>query len=105
MHKNSFRNIGCLLGFQLVCLVAFSQEITDASLTEKFRSYSRKAVQEKLFLHTDKEFYVAGEIVWFKIYYVNGVTHEPMHMSKIAYVEILNSNQEPVVQAKIALDP
>ena len=59
--------------------------------------------QEKLYIHTDKNFYLAGEIVWFKIYAVNGETHQPVNISKIAYVEILDRQSKPVLQAKIPL--
>ncbi|MEO5562090.1 MAG: hypothetical protein ABIR18_01620 [Chitinophagaceae bacterium] len=90
--------------FQLICCDAFSQQSTNGPIIEKFKSYSNTAIQEKLFLHTDKEFYIAGEIVWFKIYYVDGVSNLPMQMSKLAYAEVLNSNNEPVLQAKISLE-
>lgn len=59
--------------------------------------------QEKLYMHTDKSFYLAGEIMWFKIYAVNGETHHPVNISKIAYVEILDRQSKPVLQAKIFL--
>ncbi|MEI9947075.1 MAG: hypothetical protein WDN26_22985 [Chitinophagaceae bacterium] len=74
-------------------------------LIARFNSYNSIAVQEKLFLHTDKEFYIAGEILWFRIYYVDGATHRPLHLSKVAYVEIINEKNEPVSQAKISLQP
>ena len=41
--------------------------------------------------------------MWFKIYAVNGETHLPVNISKLAYVEILDRNSNPVVQAKISL--
>jgi len=88
-----------------LCSRVFSQQLTTASIIDQFRSYSEKAVQEKLFLHTDKEFYVAGEILWFKIYYTDGSYHKPMALSKVAYTEILNEKNEVVLQATIALVP
>ena len=58
---------------------------------------------EKIFVHTDKEFYVAGEIVWFKLYVVDAATHRQSALSKVAYVEIISNDQHPALQAKIAL--
>ncbi|MDP9229383.1 MAG: hypothetical protein M3O67_01775, partial [Bacteroidota bacterium] len=72
---------------------------------KKFELYSSKALQEKLFLHTDKDFYVAGEILWFKIYYADGGSHKPLDLSKVAYVEILNGVGKAELQAKISLEP
>jgi hypothetical protein len=80
-------------------------QVSEASFTDKFNNYSNRALQEKIFVHTDKEFYVAGEIVWFKVYYINGTTHKPLQLSKIAYVEIINEKNEPVSQSKVSLRP
>src|SRR5690349_14846833 len=59
---------------------------------------------ERIFLHTDKDFYLSGEIIWFKIYQVDGASHKPIQLSKLAYVELLDANNKPVVQAKIPLE-
>jgi hypothetical protein len=65
--------------------------------------YVKEMAGEKLFLHTDKDFYLAGEIVWFKVYYVDANYHKPLNVSKIAYIEILDKDSKPVSQAKISL--
>ncbi len=65
--------------------------------------YAGLPVQEKIFAHTDKDFYLAGEILWLKLYVVDAAFHRPMDLSKLAYVEILSREQRPVLQAKIAL--
>lgn len=81
---------------------SFAQPVLNdvqASLTSYIKTYT----PEKLFLHTDKDFYTAGEILWWKVYAVDGVFHRPLAASNIAYVEILGENNTPVAQAKIAL--
>ena len=60
--------------------------------------------EEKIFVHTDKEFYLAGEILWFKLYVVDAASHRQIDLSKIAYVEVISNDQHPALQAKIALD-
>jgi hypothetical protein len=72
-------------------------------LQGQFSRYSRQLLQEKLYVHVDKDFYVAGEIVWFKIYAVEGSENRLMDLSKIAYVEIISGDQKPLLQAKIEL--
>jgi hypothetical protein len=74
------------------------------SIPASFNAWQAKAVHEKLFVHTDQTFYLAGEILWFKLYAVDGSTHKPLGISKIAYVEVLDSNSRPVLQAKVALE-
>jgi hypothetical protein len=54
-------------------------------------------------VHTDKNFYLAGELLWFKIYNVDGALYQPVDLSKVAYVEILDKENKPVMQAKIEL--
>ena len=102
--RYSYSLIGFIFFQSLFCKI-YSQNNLALPVVNKFESYNKKALQEKLFLHTDKDFYVAGEILWFKIYYVDGATHKPLQLSKVAYVEILNSAGKEEVQAKISLDP
>ncbi len=47
--------------------------------------------RQKVFLHTDKEEYIAGEHVWIKAYNVNAISHEPDLRSTNLYVELFNS--------------
>jgi hypothetical protein len=68
-----------------------------------FNQYNANTVQEKLFVHTDKSAYTAGELMWFKVYNVDGANHKPIDLSKVVYIEVLDKNQSPVVQAKVAM--
>ena len=68
-----------------------------------FNQYNADAVQEKLFVHTDKSAYTAGELMWFKVYNVDGANHKPIDLSKIVYIEVLDKNQSPVLQAKVGM--
>ncbi len=46
--------------------------------------------QQKLFIHTDKDEYLAGESIWFRAYLVNAYTHEPDHISTNLQVHLLS---------------
>ena len=46
--------------------------------------------RQKVFLHTDKEEYIAGESLWIKAYNVNAISHEPDLRSTNLYVELFN---------------
>lgn len=76
---------------------------TATALQNSFDTHAQNTLQEKLFVHTDKSVYLAGELLWFKIYCVNALTHKPLDLSKVAYVDISDKNNTPVLQAKIAL--
>ncbi len=73
------------------------------SLVQSFDQYRRQSLTEKLFLHTNQSFYLTGETLWFKTYYVDGSFHKSLTLSKVAYVELLDKEGRSVLQTKIAL--
>ena len=85
-------------------LQAFGQTTKPVgALVQSFDSYRRQTLQEKLFVHTDQSFYLTGETLWFKAYYVDGSFHQPLDVSKVAYIELLDKEQKSVLQTKVAL--
>ena len=69
-------------------------------LKEKYTEFVSKNYFQKIFVHTDKNFYVAGENIWFKIYVYDAKNHKPEKLSKIAYIELIDQNKE-IVYLKI----
>lgn len=59
---------------------------------------------ERLYVQTDKPSYLAGEIIWFKVNYMQAGSWQPLDLSRIAYVELLDRQSKAVVQAKIRID-
>jgi hypothetical protein len=82
---------------------AFGQADSLASIGQRFATYSQRHPSEKLFGHLDRPAYVSGETLWLKLYAVEGTTQQPLAASSVAYVEVLDPTQKPVLQAKIAL--
>lgn len=60
-------------------------------------------IREDIFIHTDRDEYVAGENLWYAAYVVNRQDREPGTASRTAYIEILNSNNIPVMQKIISI--
>ncbi len=58
---------------------------------------------EKIFVHTDRENYLSGEMIWFKAYSVNGESKKLSSISKIAYIEILDDENKVLVQRSVKL--
>jgi len=46
--------------------------------------------QEKIHLHTDRDFYVSGEKIWFRAYVTDAATHQPSAQSRYVYVELIS---------------
>ncbi|GAB2700233.1 TonB-dependent receptor plug domain-containing protein [Mucilaginibacter koreensis] len=77
--------------------------------------FSENYPVEKIFVHTDKPYYAAGDTIWLKAY-VTVDLHLPTSVSKIVYVDIISSGDTlmqslklPVInglaQGNIALPP
>ncbi|MGV3600588.1 MAG: hypothetical protein ACO1N1_05240 [Dyadobacter fermentans] len=74
-----------------------------ASMQQRFGLYTERAVQEKMYVHIDRPFYLVGETIWFKAYNLNGSTHKFLDLSKVAYLEVLDSENNAVMQTKFSL--
>lgn len=73
-------------------------------LQNSLENYTQNNLQEKLFIHTDKNIYISNEICWFKIYNVDAILNKPINISKVAYLELIDNNNKAVIQEKIALN-
>src|SRR5260221_6443317 len=58
---------------------------------------------EEIYIHTDRDFYVTGETIWFKVYLLNKVDRLPSQISRVVYIELFNSYGQQVVQEKIMI--
>jgi hypothetical protein len=94
----------CFAFMFLVCTGdAFSQDEASV-IRQQFQTYSNNNYQEKVFLHTDKTVYTAGEILWFKAYITNAADNNFSSLSSICYVEVFSADKKPLLQAKIDID-
>ncbi|KAA0991111.1 hypothetical protein [Dyadobacter aurulentus] len=84
-------------------IVAAQEDAMVTSMKQRFGLYTERAVQEKMYVHLDRPFYLVGETVWFKAYLLNGATHRFLDLSKVGYLEILDSENNPVVQTKFSM--
>jgi hypothetical protein len=85
------------------CPPAVAQETGKDSIQTAFSRYQSKAPQEKLFVHIDRTFYLAGETIWFRLYDIDGRSNRPAALSGIAYIEVLDRDQRPVLQTKVEM--
>ena len=56
--------------------------------------------QEKIHLHTDKPYYIAGERIWFRAHVVDAATHVPLFSSNSVYVELFDARDSVVCRVK-----
>jgi hypothetical protein len=80
----------------LVNLKVSAQETTKNEVDPSVRNY-----REVLFIRTDRDLYITGEQVWFKVYEFNGIPRTLSDLSKVVYVEMLDENNFPLKQIKV----
>jgi hypothetical protein len=59
---------------------------------------------EKVVIATDKQWYYRGETVWFSVNVFNACSNSLTDISKIVYVELVDTDHKPVYQTKLRLD-
>jgi hypothetical protein len=84
----------------------YSQLQKDISeyLKKQFIKYTEAVPREEIFVHTDRDEYIAGENVWFNLYVIDRKSFKPSVNSRIVYFELLNNENRPVVQKRILID-
>ena len=78
----------CILS--LLCLLWAGQTVLAGEL------------RERVYLQTDKQFYLSGELVWMK-FIATDLDQRLSDVSKVGYVELLDS-ASAVVQARLVLE-
>ncbi|HJY14314.1 MAG TPA: hypothetical protein VJ304_16075, partial [Flavobacterium sp.] len=61
-------------------------------------------LDESVYVHANASTFVTGETLLYKIYCLKSSDKTPSIISKIAYVELVDSNKKSVFKTKIALE-
>ncbi len=94
-----------LFPLYLLCtVIAQAQQILPDSILSRSIRQQMLLPQEKLYIHTDKPSYIAGEKVWLRAHAVDGVTHVLTDASRYVYVELWNPFMELVKRVKLMAD-
>jgi hypothetical protein len=84
--------------------ILFSQKLSSQQLNDTTGEFNVRNFKEVLFVRTDRDIYISGEQVWFKVYTLNGLTNTPCNISKVVYLELLDKNNFPLRQLKVKTD-
>lgn len=103
MFEHQFIELNRIL-FLLLFLMAAAFETKaqiefkiDSGLRWNYKHYP----QEKVYVHTDKNTYIAGQHIWFSIYSVS--YDKPTEISKIIYLQLVGKNGNVIAQEKLPL--
>ena len=66
--------------------------LTEYEIAERFEQQLELYPQEKIHLHTDRDFYVPGEKIWFKAYVVDAQSHTYPTKSQYVYLDLISQS-------------
>ena len=77
--------------------------IVDSLLPDN-KDYHTAELTEKVYMHTDRDYYNPGDVLWFKAYVVDGITHHPSDTSGILHVELISASSVIIDRKTIRLE-
>lgn len=94
------RNLTCLTFFLLSILFSI---IHNEGFSQKTMGKPEGSYVENLILNTDRELYIAGEKIWFKVSCAGSKSFGETIISKIAYLELYDHNTNTITKGKFRI--
>lgn len=88
----------------LLVLLFIQSGLTFAQNSQNKNSFPDISTQETIFLHSNTTTFLTGETLFFKLYCLNPLNNKTSQISKIAYVEFIDSDKKSIQKNKIYLD-
>lgn len=107
MKKFYYRSLFYVLSnVLLITFSAFScfSQVYNSSIKEKFNFKEDFILNEKIYLHSDRNEYVTGENVLFKAYYFLNRTFGKDSISKIVYLDLVDKNGQSKATGKYQIN-
>ena len=57
--------------------------------------------QEKIYIQTDKPYYISGETLFFRAFLLNAVSHEAVYWSRYIYLELINPVDSVIIRQQV----
>ncbi len=94
-----------LLAAGLLCIIPAGAQADHPvlldSVVANFNRQMRLLPQEKIYIHTDKSFYISGERLFFRIHLTDAAYHIPVSVSRYVYVELIDPLDSVVARLKV----
>lgn len=83
--------------------LAFGQQGAIQYLKE-FKKLNQELPRERIYLHTDRDWYYVGDRIWFSAFIVSGSYTLPSDLSKVLYVELYDPDGEMIERVNIDIE-
>jgi hypothetical protein len=89
--------------YLLLCFRVSAQQPVEA-LIDRFETFHRNYPAEKIYIHTDKPYYAAGEHLYMAVYHVDAYDHKVLDELSFITVLLVHPDGRKVVSRKIKID-
>ena len=95
-----------ILILTLIPAVLSGQSVSDPEklLRKMLADYCSAYPREEMYVHTDRDQYIAGEELWSELYLFDRKSGSLTGYRTIAYIELLNQSNTPVLRKKIIIN-
>ena len=84
--------------------IIYAQPEADDKVTGMLNDYCRSVPYEDIYAQTDRDFYSAGEDIWFRIFATDRQSAKLSAAGRLAYCELINPVNSPVVRKRFLLE-
>jgi hypothetical protein len=103
MIMNFVRHILLFLLFSIQAITIVKAQDGLEQILKPLEMWATDYPSEKVYVHLDKPYYMAGDTIWFKTYTVVGATHQLSSISGAVYVDLISSTDSVVSSLKLPL--
>ncbi|OFY61144.1 MAG: hypothetical protein A2Y71_00325 [Bacteroidetes bacterium RBG_13_42_15] len=112
MMMNNTRSVKRVTGIIVILTLPLLLQIADGQgadkiqddIARKFAEYCRIVPWEEVYIHTDRDEYIAGETMWFNTLVIERPNTILSGRSRVVYFEVLNRVNRPVVRKRVRID-
>ena len=87
---------GPLIGLLILAAFVIPPNDLVETIKKSLNTYRINYAPETIYVHHDKPYYMAGEMMWLKAYVVDAVSRQPTKRSGVLYVDLYNETNELV---------
>lgn len=98
------KNLFILLVFLCHCALAQAQVLKFKEFFERTSMQCMICPSEKVYLHTDRSVYMAGDSIWMRAHVVDGICHAPRQESGFVYATLQNPFLETIALVRMKAD-
>lgn len=96
--------LSLLLTFLLTNNIQAQEHRQSVEFVQNFNTLQEDLTRERIYIHTDRQWYVYGDRIWFSAYVVAGSYRLPSGISKVLYVELIEPDGTLVERLPIELN-